>query len=1763
MDCRAKGLLVNWMNLRYVLLAAIALLSAGTHALGQCYTVQNATTFIVDGGTFGPSGLTAGDCLIQAVRDIPNGGTIRLRIGTGSFYLVRPPAGGSPEADERTGLPFIDKAVTIEAFGAAASPLDAIIAADTTLGAVPDYRLFLVRGDGGQLTLNRLTLQNGRSLTPGQTNGGAIKHDSLNPLRLTDCIVRDNVAGTRGGGIWSQQIVQCINVRFIRNQANPAGLPGNPGEQIRGGALYHVPGKAFPETDTILTLTNCIFRCNSSTEEGGALWLGGGYQRRVNGCEFYGNTAALAGGAMTASGTSFANATPPVRLELTDCRFGRTDTAGFACGNEPADAPSFGDAYGAGNTSGVDGGAVSLIDNAQPVFVRCTFENNRTLPALPIEGRGGAIYISSIGGNNPSLPRSAVFIESLFLRNQTFAQGSPAAGDGGAVFIRESSSPYFLDCGFVENNSRRGGGMHVIGGSNPRMYNCVFSRNSAGGAAPQGSAIWTNASSPQLLHCSLLSPIGSPLVWLNTTSAVPMQLTGSIVWGDGPGGATRAFGGAGVTLLDPATTANPQALFSDLDVDEPGRFADQSVDPARMSNINCNPLVANAVINDVHLTNCSPCIDRADHVLAAARFLQIFSVPLETFGFSFQLILGTPAGEQSDFDYDDPQNPPQGAFHNDGTGPRARTPRFAAAGGPIACEADMGADESPGFQWATLSVACRSREGGTCGAPTGLSDNLSCGYCIGDNVVLDPVIGGICPQEFEIVEWRRLPAGAPCPPLSLVDPLPGTPVSTNVPNSRFTVIDGRLCIAGVQAEDAGCYYAVLERGSCAGTNRGLFKPGNDIGLQCVERIAACACITVASAPTISAQPQPSAVCDGTPTSMSVTASGPGGQLCYQWYRRETPCTGPGSGGTPIGGATSSTLSFLPARAACPGEPGGAQNDNGYYYVVVSYCGGGNGNCEVVTSACARLTVFCPPAITGGGSAVVCGGGASGTGGVQDCCYTINAPDGCVPVVTWYKDLGVQGLEGDDVIVSSGSLPGVTIATNPLGNNQYETCIVWNLEGLDTAQALALAGNYYMKAYCADPNCTARSSNCTLTVRPQPVITVNPQDAAVCEGAEACFNTMVTYAGTMPLCWEWRRKPTCETAGDGEVVASGTWTAGQPLTFAHCVPAAQLADEQCYFFRVRVCDPNDPAKCPWVASGCGCLDVRTQLIACELLCDSGLSDSLGNCLYCPGSQIFLCCDIASPDGPLCYQWQKQTAPNVGAWIDIPGQTAQCLEIRSFDPTRDATCYRVRVNYAGLSGANCADSSGTCTAVFSEPICLAPTGECCEIPCPCKDNADEVQEVYSIWHTGDWDGVNGEWSFDRGTTDGILVKSADDFYLCPSAMHRLTTFTGKMLVKQSNPALSLNAKLLIFSDCNGRPGELIEEFDSECAAFIESAPEGFSLFQFQFFFDCLWLKGGTYWASLVAVAPNADATFEAFWASAGLAGDPPTPTVMGMRPIFMEGEGEWQEFDPCCHLCTDLQFCLIGESCPIMWDNGKPFLADADDLPPGNPPFAVFGTRSEKSTLTARNSRAADQFIVKTCNDEEVCYLEGYIFTNCVGFEAHLEIYENDCREPDFALPGGTPYYTRVADEVIDLGYTGLRVGATEVRAYKVVFCNWPLPLDFAAGRNYWASLSVRDSFSAAERAYFAHVAPPCDACTDGNVWKIDPGMELSPGRQIPEWQSAGADFAFLIATKKQVEVGIPGPGGPREDECAVDVDRNDVVDVADIFVFLSAWFAGCP
>jgi len=93
--------------------------------------------------------------------------------------------------------------------------------------------------------------------------------------------------------------------------------------------------------------------------------------------------------------------------------------------------------------------------------------------------------------------------------------------------------------------------------------------------------------------------------------------------------------------------------------------------------------------------------------------------------------------------------------------------------------------------------------------------------------------------------------------------------------------------------------------------------------------------------TISAQPSDTSVCQGRDATLTVTGNGTG--LTYQWYKGSTPLTDGGD----ISGATSSSLKIAYADSS----------DAGSYKVTIS------GACGSVTSDAAVLTVNALPTIT--------------------------------------------------------------------------------------------------------------------------------------------------------------------------------------------------------------------------------------------------------------------------------------------------------------------------------------------------------------------------------------------------------------------------------------------------------------------------------------------------------------------------------------------------------------------------------------------------------------------------------------------------------------------------------------------------------------------------------------------------------------------------------------------------------------------------------
>lgn len=230
-----------------------------------------------------------------------------------------------------------------------------------------------------------------------------------------------------------------------------------------------------------------------------------------------------------------------------------------------------------------------------------------------------------------------------------------------------------------------------------------------------------------------------------------------------------------------------------------------------------------------------------------------------------------------------------------------------------------------------------------------------------------------------------------------------------------------------------------------------------------------------AAPTISVQPVSVAATAGQTVTLSVTASGTS-PLSYQWRK----------GGSSIGGATASTLSFNSI----------AVSDTGSYDVVVS---NGIGS---ATSSAATLTVSAAtvaPTITTPPGSIVATVGAPVT-------FTAAANGSPAPTYQWQKNgVNVPG-------ATSSSLSFASVAVSDAGSY---TVIATNSAGSATSAAATLTVNVPAVA---------------------PSITSQPVSSTVTAGNSASFS--VSASGTAPLTYQWSKDGSALTGA-----TSSTYTLG--------------------------------------------------------------------------------------------------------------------------------------------------------------------------------------------------------------------------------------------------------------------------------------------------------------------------------------------------------------------------------------------------------------------------------------------------------------------------------------------------------------------------------------------------------------------------------------------------------------------------------------------
>jgi hypothetical protein len=264
------------------------------------------------------------------------------------------------------------------------------------------------------------------------------------------------------------------------------------------------------------------------------------------------------------------------------------------------------------------------------------------------------------------------------------------------------------------------------------------------------------------------------------------------------------------------------------------------------------------------------------------------------------------------------------------------------------------------------------------------------------------------------------------------------------------------------------------------------------------------------------------------------------------------------------------------------------------------------------------------------------------------------------------------------------------------------------------------------------------------------------------------------------------------------------------------------------------------------------------------------------------------------------------------------------------------------------------------------------------------------------------------------------------------------------------------------------------------------------------------------------------------------------------------------DDCCIGCTDLNFTFCSTGCKVIVDNGGARRQVAAEPVGSTSQFAP-------ASLSAAETRSADDFVLPGCQDYHICYVEACILTNCPTFDGVFEVYANDCDRPSYALHGAPLAGQFVATKIIPLGFTALMDGRT-VTAYKLEFHD--LTLVLTGGRQYWLSAGVRYTFSINERAYFCYNADCARTClirwNEGRVLTATTLDDYARAHGCTSpvicngWAKVGSDFSFLIAGD-----GLTTPGPINSTPwCPVDYNRDGALNTTDIFDYLNAWFAGC-
>lgn len=369
-----------------------------------------------------------------------------------------------------------------------------------------------------------------------------------------------------------------------------------------------------------------------------------------------------------------------------------------------------------------------------------------------------------------------------------------------------------------------------------------------------------------------------------------------------------------------------------------------------------------------------------------------------------------------------------------------------------------------------------------------------------------------------------------------------------------------------------------------------------------------AVLTVNTLPAITTHPQSATVCSSSSNTFSVAATGTG--LSYQWQSSASGCSGPW---TNISGAISASYTLSGITTG--------MNNTGYRCIVSGTC------TPAVTSSCALLTVATSVSITiQPASQTVCAG--------NNTSFTV-AGSGTGIIYQWQVNTG----SGFVNITDGGNYSGTATGT------------------LTVTGATAGMNTYQYRCLLSTATCTTASiSNAaTLTVNTLPVISSNPQNAALCVGGSTTFSVVASGTG---IGYQW------QVSTDGGSVYSNI--SGAVLS-SYTVSGVVVSMNN-NRYRCIVSGTCSPAA----TSPAAILTVYTPVT---------VSTQPANVELCSGSNAAFTVAGTPTTPAIIYQWQVSTDGGTN-WTNVSGANAASLTLNGVITALSGNRYRCL-----LSNATC--------------------------------------------------------------------------------------------------------------------------------------------------------------------------------------------------------------------------------------------------------------------------------------------------------------------------------------------------------------------------------------------------------------------------------------------------------------------------------------------